>query len=174
LQGNRVSREITLRHVERFAGRPGSTGSLRVQRYLDNVSVSAAGLAAERLRMEVIANNIANAQTTRTPEGGPYRRQQVSFAALYDQIRSGGSNDSGKLKGVRVLRVDDDPSEFPRIYQPGHPDAASDGFVAYPNVQVAMEMVDLIAASRAYESNLNALKTFKDMTENTLSLLRSV
>ena len=77
------------------------------------------------------------------------------------------------LQGVRVIRVDADPGEFPRIYQPGHPDADPDGFVRYPNVQMATEMVDLVAASRAYEANLNALRTFRDLTENTLSLLRS-
>lgn len=141
---------------------------------LSAADVSASGLAAERLRMEVAANNIANAHTTRTTEGGPFRRQQVSFATVVDDAIQRDDAPQLQLAGVQVVGVSADPSEFPRVYQPGHPDAGPDGFVAFPNVQVATEMVDLIAASRAYEANLNALQSFRTVTESTLTLLRSL
>ena len=121
------------------------------------------------MRLETIANNIANAHSTRTPEGGPFRRQQVVFAAL--MVQAGAASDS-RGGGVRVVGVEADSSPLPRLYQPEHPHADQDGFVTYPNVKLPNEMVDLITASRAYESNLRALRTFRRMVENTLSLLR--
>lgn len=133
-------------------------------------AISASGMAAERLRMEVIANNIANAQTTRTPNGGPFRRQDVVFeAALAEQTRTGPAG----LRGVRAAEVVDDPSELPRIFNPGHPDADADGFLTLPNVHLPIEMVNLLTASRAYEANLKTALAFKQMNEQALSLLRS-
>lgn len=143
-----------------------------MSRIVSASDISASGLAAERTRMEVAANNIANAQTTKTPGGGPYRRQQVVFASLYDAA-TGGPNASPVLRGVRVVGIQPDMSELPRVYHPGHPDADAEGFVRMPNVQPAMEMVDLITASRAYEANLQALRSFRQMAEHALSLLRS-
>lgn len=140
-------------------------------RYFSATDISASGLAAERLRMEVVANNLANASTTRTPDGGPYRRREVVFGAIYDKERSSPVN-SG-LGGVEVLGIQDDPSDLPTVYRPGHPDADSRGMLRMPNVNTASEMVDLISASRSYEANLHALRSFRDMTENVLSLLRS-
>ena len=130
-------------------------------------AISSSGMSAERLRMEVIANNIANAQTTRTANGGPYRRQDVIFeAALGDQNQRGPH-------GVRAAEVVDDPSELPRIFNPGHPDADSDGYLTLPNVQIPTEMVNLLTATRAYEANLKASLAFKQMNEQALNLMRS-
>lgn len=136
--------------------------------------ISASALSAERLRMEVVANNIANAYSTRSPAGGPFRRQQVVFASLLDQYPTAKSSSDAQLRGVRVVGVESDMTDFPQVYQPGHPDADESGFVRYPNIQVATEMVDLITANRAYEANLNALRAFRSLTEETLSLLKSV
>jgi flagellar basal-body rod protein FlgC len=133
-------------------------------------NISASGLSAERLRMEVVANNIANANATRSPQGGPYRRQQVVFeAALAEQLRGGRSGAGG---GVQVVDIVDDPSELPRIFNPGHPDADAQGFVLMPNVQLPMEMVDLMTANRAYEANLKVLQAFRQQAETALTLLR--
>src|SRR5205814_5203028 len=93
-----------------------------------SLNISGAGASAERLRMEVVANNIANAYSTRTPEGGPFRRQDVVFSSVLDQ-RLRGNRAAGNLGGVRVVDVVDDMSEMPRIYNPGHPDADDKGFV---------------------------------------------
>ncbi|GBD37615.1 Flagellar basal-body rod protein FlgC [bacterium HR36] len=129
--------------------------------------ISASGLSAERLRMEVIANNLANAFSTRSLEGGPYRRKDVVFEAVL-------RNHLGRpqLDGVRVVGLEDDPSDFVRVYQPGHPDADADGYVLYPNVSLPLEMVNLLTASRAYEANLKVLQTFRQMMEQAFVLLR--
>ena len=132
--------------------------------------ISASGLAAERLRMEVIANNIANAHTTRDVDGGPFRRKEVVFAAAFQQATS--LADGNRLGGVHVVGIQPDSTELPRIYRPGHPDADAEGFVTMPNVRVPNEMVDLITASRGYEANLRVLRSFRDMANNTLDLLR--
>lgn len=132
-------------------------------------TISGSGMAAERLRMEVIANNIANANSTRGPDGEPYRRKDVVFAeVLQDQI----AGRPAQLAGVAAVDVVDDPSEFPRVYQPGHPDADADGYVRMPNVQLPIEMVNLLTASRSYEANLKAAQTFRQMNEQALTLLR--
>lgn len=142
---------------------------MNVQNLLSSMDISASGLSAERQRMDVIANNIANANTTRTEAGGPYRRQHLVFASVLD-AQKGHSN--GSLGGVRVVAMEQDPSELPRVFHPGHPDADENGFVTMPNVKIPNEMVDLMTASRAYEANLKALKTLRTMAEQTLSLLR--
>jgi flagellar basal-body rod protein FlgC len=139
---------------------------------LSSMNISASGMAAERLRMEVVANNIANANSTRTAEGGPYRRMEVLFAAAFDSA-SGSSQGGGHgLGGVQVVGLQPDLSALPRVYQPGHPDADGNGQVVMPNVKLPNEMVDLITASRSYEANLRALRTFREMAEQALSLLR--
>lgn len=141
--------------------------------------IAASGMAAERLRMELAANNIANANSTRTAEGGPYRRQQVLFSAAMDQsLATGGlrmsANPSGSFRGVDILGIQPDEAPFPRIYNPGHPDAGEDGFVEMPNVALPHELVDLMTAGRAYEANLKSLQAFRQMTEQALSLMRSM
>jgi flagellar basal-body rod protein FlgC len=132
--------------------------------------VASSGLAAERLHMEVAAANIANAESTRSENGGPYRRQEVVFSAsLNGALRRAAE---GQLGGVESVEILEDQSEMPRVYAPGHPDADADGFVTYPNVQIAHELVDLMTAARAYEANLKSLQMFKSMTEQSLALLR--
>ncbi len=123
--------------------------------------------------MEVIANNIANANSTRTPEGGPYRRQQVVFAAQQaDLLAANLENATQRMKGVAVVGVQQDPSELQMVFNPGHPDADADGMVSMPNVRVPYEMVDMITASRSYEANLRSIRSFRQMIQQTLTLLR--
>lgn len=133
-------------------------------------NISASGLAAERMRMEVVANNIANAHSTRGPDGNPYRRQHLVFASMVNG--SGAPTGASGLHGVQVVEKLEDPGEFPRIYQPGHPDADGEGFLAMPNVFLPMEMVDLMTANRAYESNVKVMQMFREQMEQTLSILR--
>lgn len=130
-----------------------------------SMDVSASGLFAQRVRLDVIANNIANAETTRTAEGGPYRRQQVVFSAALDNARSGSKGD-----GVAVDGITEDNRPPRMIYQPGHPDASAEGYVAMPNVNIVEEMVDMVSASRAYEANVTALNTAKSMISAALEL----
>lgn len=131
--------------------------------------ISGSGMAAERLRMEVIANNIANANSTRGPNGEPFRRQDVVFAQVLGEETAGRTP---ALQGVAAVDVVDDPSEFVRVYQPAHPDADADGYVRLPNVQLPIEMVNLLTASRSYEANLKAAQAFRQMNEQALTLLR--
>lgn len=130
--------------------------------------ISASGLTAQRLRMETIANNVANANTTRSENGGgPYRRQMPVFAARLASI-------NGRLTGagVRVLGIVEagDPPRL--VYDPGHPDADEQGYVRYPNVNVVTEMVDMIGASRAYEANLAALNAARAMAVSAIDIAR--
>jgi flagellar basal-body rod protein FlgC len=137
-------------------------------------NISASGMTAERTRLEVIANNVANALSTRTASGGPFRRQDVLFEAVMQEQMNGASGPpgSGVGGGVRVVGIQDDPSEMPRIHDPGHPDADSDGFVTMPNVSIPIEMVNLMTASRAYEANLKVLQTLRQQLEQALTLLK--
>jgi flagellar basal-body rod protein FlgC len=135
-----------------------------------NICVS--GLSAERLRMEVVAGNIANAHSTRSANGGPYRRQDVLFEAVLGQRMEGRPAGQRPLLGVQVVGVQDDPSELPRIFSPGHPDADGAGFVQMPTVSLPMEMVNLMTASRAYEANLKVLQAVRKQMEQTIALLR--
>jgi flagellar basal-body rod protein FlgC len=133
-------------------------------------AISGSGMSAERFRMEVIANNIANANSTRSANGGPFRRQDVVFAeVLGAAVRPDGGP---ALGGVAAVELVEDPTELPRVYMPGHPDADAEGFVLMPNVQLPIEMVNLLTAARAYEANLRAAQTFRQMNEQALLLLR--
>jgi flagellar basal-body rod protein FlgC len=134
---------------------------------LSALDVSASGLYAERTRMNVIANNLANVNSTRTPEGGPFRRQLVV-------LRGSEARDPASLgdMGVEVMGVVDDPSPFPLVFNPGHPDANADGYVAMPNVNVVEEMVDMITAVRAYEANITAIQANKSMVRRSLDIIR--
>ena len=122
--------------------------------------------------MEVIANNIANANSTQSADGGPYRRQQVIFAANLQQQM--GETNSMANQGVRVVGLQADQSALPKIYNPGHIHADKEGYVTMPNVSVPNEMVDLITSSRSYEANLRAIKNYQDMAQQTLSILRGI
>ena len=140
-------------------------------------NISASGMTAERMRMEVIANNVANALSTRTAAGGPYRRQDVLFESVMQDQMEGGVKAAAppggmRIGGVRVVGIQDDMSELPRLHDPGHPDADSDGYVTMPNVSLPIEMVNLMTASRAYEANLKVLQTLRQQLEQSLSLLK--
>jgi flagellar basal-body rod protein FlgC len=141
----------------------------------DSLNVSASGLSAERLRMDVIAENLANAQTTRTAEGGPYQRKEVVLreaGGSFGAALAGAIGGAGSPRGVEVAAVVADETEARRVYDAGHPDADARGYVAMPNVDPVTEMVDLITASRAYEANVTAMQTAKGMFNRTLDLLR--
>ncbi|QEL13331.1 flagellar basal body rod protein FlgC [Limnoglobus roseus] len=134
-------------------------------------AISSSGMTAERFRMEVIANNIANANATKSANGGPYRRQDVVFAEVLGQ--EAGKHGPPTLGGVQAVELVEDQTEFPRVYNPSHPDADETGYVKLPNVQLPIEMVNLLTASRSYEANLKAIQTFRQMSEQALSLLRT-
>jgi flagellar basal-body rod protein FlgC len=133
-------------------------------------AISASGLRAQRLRMDVIAANLANAQSTRTPEGGPYRRREVVLEAVSASERFSDVLGEASGDAVRVARVvsDDEPPRI--VFDPGHPDADATGYVAFPNVNVVAEMVDLMTATRAYEANVAAINATKRLLEATLSI----
>ena len=139
-----------------------------------SLSVSASGLSAQRQRAEVLVENIANADTTRTAEGGPYKRKDVVFES--QQVASPFSSfmDSrlDDAQGVSVNQIVEDTSEPERRYLPGHPDADKDGYVAVPRVNAAEDMVDLLGASRAYQANVSAISAVKDMIQRSIDLFR--
>jgi len=142
---------------------------------LTGMEASASGLTAQRFRLDVIANNIANVSTTRTSEGGPYRRRFVLFmpreaptGPLVPGSWQGPLGAPGR--GVRVVAVGQDRAPLRRVYDPGHPDADAEGYVDYPNVYVAREMVDMISATRAYEANATAVSSAKDMAQRALQI----
>lgn len=134
--------------------------------FYSSVEISASGLSAERLAMDVIANNIANANTTQTPQGGAFKRQLVVFA------QKPTANASGQ-GGVEVLGIVRDQSPDRLVFDPGNPQADARGYVHYPNVSVVKEMVDLMAASRAYEANVTAIQEARNMGQATMGLLGS-
>ncbi len=130
------------------------------------IDVTSGALSAEKTRLDIVAQNIANAQTTRTPEGGPYQRQVVSFESeLVRQIGGGQS-----LQTVRIGSITPDRSPGEKVYNPQHPDAGPDGMVTMPNVNLSFEMVDLITASRAYEANLSVVKNARTMAMKALDI----
>jgi len=135
------------------------------------MDVSASGLTAERLRMDLIASNLANAETTRTPEGGPYRR--LMAVLVPEPVQSGLNPLRRTGGGVRVRAIVQDPNPPRLVYQPDHPDANADGYVAYPNVNPVTEMVDLITATRAYEANVTAFNAAKSMAMKALEIGRA-
>jgi flagellar basal-body rod protein FlgC len=147
-----------------------------------SIEVSASGLSAERLAMDVIANNLANVNTTRTPEGGAFKRQLVIFAqkqeassdTTFDPIDPNGDNDPGKaMAGVQAVGIVNDPGPDRLVYNPTHPDADANGYVHMPNIDVVKEMVDMIAASRAYQANVTAIQESRSMGSAALNLLKS-
>lgn len=134
--------------------------------------ISGSGLSAERVRMNVIANNIANANATETPEGGPYRREQVEFSSLLNKtMKNSDIKGVDRLGGVKVQQIVKSTEPFNKVYIPGHPKADANGFVNMPNVSVMTEMVDMVTASRAYEANLAVINSSKDMSNKALSII---
>lgn len=138
-----------------------------IDKFFSGMRISSTGLLAERARIDTIAENIANAQTTRTPDGGPYRRKMVVFEPLLNDAL-GDSLDGGVSSRV----VEDMSTPFERVMDPGHPDADGAGMVAYPNVDTVMEMAELISAIRSYEANVTAQENFIRMAERALELAR--
>jgi flagellar basal-body rod protein FlgC len=132
----------------------------------DSLGIAASGMSAERLRMDVTAANLANANSTRTESGGPYVRQEVVLQA------KGGSSFQNVLDGVEVAGIVDDTTPGKRVYDPSHPDADAQGYVTMPNVDSVTEMTDLITETRSYEANAQALETAKNLYTKTLDILR--
>ncbi|EHD2721040.1 flagellar basal body rod protein FlgC [Campylobacter coli] len=161
--------------------------------YLSDFDISGYGLSAQRFRMNVISSNIANANTTRTAEGGPYRRREVIFKAtdfdklLNEQINKDNNflkyenplNDPSSpeeakpaIQSVVVDKVVRDDKDFRMKYDPSHPDANAQGYVAYPNINPVIEMADLIEATRAYQANVSAFTSAKTIAQSAIDLLR--
>lgn len=143
------------------------------------MEVSASALQAERIRAEVVADNMANAETTRTAEGGAYRRKLVVFSEAPAQgtfasqlMGQAGVGADGTISGVRVTDVVNDPAPPLQRYDPGHPDADKDGYVSYPDINPVTEMVDLMGATRAYGLNSSAVQAEKGMVASSLEILK--
>ena len=139
-----------------------------IEKLFAGMRASSTGLTIERTRIDTIAENIANARTTQTPEGGAYRRKLVIFEPMLEEAM--GSNASFGV--ARPSVVEDMKTPFERVLDPSHPDAGEDGYVELPNVNTVMEMADLITAMRAYEANVTAQQNFVRMAERALELLR--
>jgi flagellar basal-body rod protein FlgC len=142
------------------------------------LSVSASGMNAQRVRAELLVENMANAETTRTPEGGPYRRKDVVFQSEQEQspfasILSGQMSDGdATATGVTVSDVIVDQRDPQKRYLPGHPDADADGYVSFPNLNPAEEMVDLVSSSRGYQANVASMTSIKEMIQRSIDLLK--
>lgn len=135
------------------------------------LNISASGLTAERLRLDVVANNIANASTTRTPDGGPYQKRAVVFKEKLVREMTNGAR-TYVSRGVEVGAIVRDQSPPRMVYNPSHPDANEKGFVAMPNIDLAVEMADMITATRAYEANVTVLNATKNMALKALEIGR--
>jgi flagellar basal-body rod protein FlgC len=147
-------------------------------RVFSSFDISGSGLTAQRLRMDVVANNIANVNTTRTPEGGPYRREVVVFEPRREESQfllpfsaeARRKQASATGDGVKVVAVTNDGAPARRVYDPGHPDADAQGYVNLPNITLVNEMVDMISATRAYEANITAIDSAKSMAQKALEI----
>ena len=161
--------------------------------FLNSFDISGYGLSAQRVRVNTISSNIANAQTTRTAEGGPYRRREVVFKAInfndvynkaldtktqsakyQDPLNEGdfGKKVNPAIMSVIVDKISRDDSEPKLKFEPNHPDADANGYVAYPNINPVIEMADLVEATRSYQANVSAFQSAKDMANASLSLLQ--
>jgi flagellar basal-body rod protein FlgC len=139
------------------------------------ISISASGMEAQRTRAELITENLANADTTRTPQGGPYRRKDAVFATSLAEGSFGqtlAELSAAPQRGVSVSQITIDDSEPERRYLPGHPDADPQGYVSFPKINPAEEMVDLMSASRGYQANVAAITSVKDMIARSIDLFR--
>lgn len=141
-----------------------------------SMHISAAGMTAQRSRMDIVAENIANAEATRTEEGGPYRRRQVVFQTVpsgqkFSEVFR-GSMSKGAFQSVKVAEVTQDKSPFRDVYDPAHPDADANGMVKLPNVNAVTEMVDMNSAARSFEANVSVMEASKRMFMKSLELLR--
>ena len=148
--------------------------------FFDGYNIATSGMSAQRARIDVVSANIANAQTTHTTEGGPYKKKNVVFEdVLLDNQGKKVSDDSIKkqdplsLRGVGVKDIIASKDAPMMKYEPNHPDANKDGYVAYPNINPVIEMTDLIEAMRSYEANVSAFKTQKNLDTKTLDILKA-
>jgi len=142
--------------------------------YFSSLDVSASGMSAQRMRMDLISQNIANANTTRTEDGTPYRRQSLllgtDMTAPFSKYLSGTARDVLGDGKVKIQGVVEDNSDFRRVYEPDNPEADEEGYVSYPNVDIVTEMVDMISASRSYEANVTASTASKNMAMQALNI----
>lgn len=144
--------------------------------FLSSLNISGSALTAQKLRMDVISQNIANADVTRTEQGGPYRRKMVVLSS--DGIKNNfsyvlnSSQESLKCSGVEVAGIVEDPEELTPVFDPDHPDADANGYVMMPNVDTVEEMTDMISASRSYEANITAFNAVKQMASKALEIGR--
>jgi flagellar basal-body rod protein FlgC len=146
--------------------------------FWEALRIGSSGLTAQRLRLDLISNNIANAQTTRTENGGAYQRQDAVFmpeeqnASLPQSIAARRNQLSSLQGGVRVAEITTDTETGPRVYDPTHPDADEDGYVTYPNVDIVVEMTNMLSATRSYEANLASIEAVKRMALKALEIGR--
>lgn len=140
--------------------------------FLNSLSISGSALTAQKFRMDVISQNIANADTTRTEEGGPYRRKMVVFTPKEGDFGSALNSASKNLEGagVQVTEVVEDSSALTPVYNPTHPDADANGYVMMPNVNTVKEMTDMISATRSYEANITVFNAVKQMAQKALDI----
>ncbi len=134
------------------------------------LKISSSGMALQRARMNVVSSNLANINTTRTPEGGPYKRKSVVAEAVPIKKDSFSKEMSNAVRGVKVVEIKEDHSQPRMVYDPAHPDADERGYVAMPNVNMMSEMLDMVNASRAYEANATAVNTIKSMAQKALEI----
>ena len=137
-----------------------------------SLGVSASGMAAQRTRAALLVENIANSETTRTAEGGPYRRKDAVFSTSDVGSQFAAELDAQMQTGVRVSSISVDERDPEKQYAPGHPDADADGYVSVPRVNPAEDMVDLVTANRSYQANVAAMSSVKDMIQKSIDLLR--
>ncbi len=141
--------------------------------FMSIMDICSSGLGCEKVRMEIIAQNIANIETTKTPEGGPYRRKMVAFKeTLSNQLQAQQATGGSTVAGVQVSQIITDTAEPLMVFDPQNPDANRDGFVAKPNINLANEIVDSISAARAYEANVTILNATKSMVAKALTIGR--
>ncbi|MCR1970334.1 flagellar basal body rod protein FlgC [Clostridium cochlearium] len=139
----------------------------------NNMRISASGLSAERLRIDTIASNIVNSRSTRGKNGQPYRRKVAIFQEnLTKEINKQTGKREETLNGVKAIGIEEDQSEFRRVYEPSHPDADENGYVLMPNVNILNEMADMIAATRSYEASVDAINSSKSMFMKALEIGR--
>jgi flagellar basal-body rod protein FlgC len=148
--------------------------------FWNTLRISSSALYAQRLRLDVISNNVANAETTRTTAGGPYQRQDVVFTTqnnlpfIHNLVMANRNldNDPTNLQGVKVSKIITDETEGPKVYDPTHPDADKEGYVTYPNVNLVVEMTNMLSATRSYEANLSVVDAARTMAQRALEIGR--
>jgi flagellar basal-body rod protein FlgC len=146
--------------------------------FWNTLRISSSALYAQRLRLDVISNNVANAETTRTTAGGPYQRQDVVFTTqnnlpfIHNLLMANRNldNDPAYLQGVKVSEIITDETEGPKVYDPTHPDADEEGYVTYPNVNLVVEMTNMLSATRSYEANLSVVDAARTMAQRALEI----